>query len=159
MIVNDVLQPAILLVKHLLRSSDDGTLGTVAIGLVLTGDSSHRPSVVLHQYNLAVVLGQIDGIEALLHLLIESVGLPGCLQVCQQDCFLQESFLLQIQEPAKKGIRRGEGRHIDVGRPRLSEYPGQQPERVQPCAEIRLQTTPLYRLQHPADITSPAHQW
>ena len=86
-----------------------------------------------------MVLCQVNGIEALLHLLIEFVGFLRGLQVGQQHGFQNQVFFLQVEESPEEGITRRECADIDISRPGLLENPPQQAERVKATAQVRLQ--------------------
>ncbi len=114
--------------------------------------------VILNEYHLGVVHGQIDRVETALHFTIEFHRLLRGLQVCQEDGMCDQAFLSEVEEPPEEGIRRGESRHIDIRTPSLLQDPVQQAERVETFAQIALQGALGQRSQQTIQILSPGHR-
>ena len=111
--------------EHFLVSRDDSTLRPIAIRLILGGNDSHQVRIILHKYHLRVVHGQIDRIEAALHLTIEFHRLVRSLQVGQQNRVMDQTFLPEVKEAPEEGIRRRERRDINIRTPGLFQDPVQ----------------------------------
>lgn len=129
-IVHQILKTAKLLQEHFLIRGDDSTFRPIAIRLVLGADDSHQVRIILHEYHLRMVHGQIHRIEAALHFTIEFHRLIRGLQVCQQYGMTDQPFFPQVIETTQESVRRRERRNIDVRTPGLLQDPVQQTERV-----------------------------
>lgn len=83
-----------------------------------------------------MVHGQIDGIKAILHDLVQPDSLFGRLEICYKHRMVDKILALETEKPRQESIRRGERADIDVGTPGLPENPVKQTERMDSDAEI-----------------------
>ena len=78
-------------------------------------------------------------VEALAHQCAQPDGLPAGFQVGQKYGVGNEAFLSEVVKAGKELLTGRVGRDVHIGTPDLLEYQPQQAERVDACAEERLQ--------------------
>lgn len=83
-----------------------------------------------------MVHGQIDGIKAILHDLVQPDSLFRCLEICYKHRMIDKILALETIKAGKERIRRGESADVDVGTPGLPENPVKQTERMKSDAKI-----------------------
>lgn len=86
-------------------------------------------------------------VKALAHQFAQFDGLPAGFQVSQKYGMGYEVFLSEVIESGKELLTCRVGRDVHIGTPDLLEYPSQQAERVDTCAEERLQGAITQRTQ------------
>lgn len=83
-----------------------------------------------------MVHGQIYGIKAILHELVQPDSLFGRLEICYKHRMVDKILALETIKAGKERIRRGESADIDVSTPGLPENPVKQTERMESDAKI-----------------------